>query len=473
MCTGNTSPVGGSDDSIFIPEEPLYGGAVLRYLESSMPVGDPAIADSLGEREAASQGYSRLVKIDSGGRMVGELAESWIWSEDSLSLTIALRDHMRSAYGDVLTAEIVAASIQRLLRINKDSPAAGVLRDIMGAPEFLSGEAEKISGLKVLDETVLVIVLSEPQPLLLSALADVNCAPLLPRGEGRSTHAGWGAFLKESPGRFVPNLRFFRGRPYLDNLIFGSEPVKPSSDWRRRVIAPVGSRPVEENNPAVVFPGRRCVYLAVNPASGALSSASARRAVLASVDREALVKVFIGGSAESLLSLLPGSVAPAALFSEASSEGERKASGLGLTLGYPAGNAELESVAGRLQADLLLAGFRCAVNPYSGKGDAETDLLLVDVLVAADDASYCVWGLLSRLSVLTGGYFQADRPRGDLFAWLGRLHQSLVLEGYLIPLYHSAYQVFAGRNLRDLRFRTDGTLDFEGAWIASAVDQKP
>ena len=100
-----------------------------------------------------------------------DLAESLDVSDDGLVYTFRLRDNAQFDDGKPITAESVAWSIERACAPALASPVAGVyLDDIVGVRERLTGQADGISGLNVLDERTLQIKITEPKAYFLAKL---------------------------------------------------------------------------------------------------------------------------------------------------------------------------------------------------------------------------------------------------------------------------------------------------------------
>ncbi|RVP15850.1 ABC transporter substrate-binding protein, partial [Sinorhizobium meliloti] len=85
---------------------------------------DPGEAFELSTAEMTSNTYSLLVRLDLNdtSKVVGDLAESWTVSDDGLTYTFKLKSGMKFASGNPITAEDVAYSFERAVKLDK-SPA--------------------------------------------------------------------------------------------------------------------------------------------------------------------------------------------------------------------------------------------------------------------------------------------------------------------------------------------------------------
>lgn len=85
---------------------------------------DPGEAFEISTAEMTANTYSKLVNLDMNdtSKVVGELAESWTISEDGMTYTFKLKPGLKFASGNPLTAEDVAFSFERAVKLDK-SPA--------------------------------------------------------------------------------------------------------------------------------------------------------------------------------------------------------------------------------------------------------------------------------------------------------------------------------------------------------------
>lgn len=117
---------------------------------------DPGEAFELSTAEMTSNTYSLLVRLDMNdtSKVVGDLAESWTVSDDALTYTFKLKPGLKFASGNPLTAEDVAWSFERAVKLDK-SP--GFILTQFG----LNGEnvTEKA---KATDETTFVFTVDQP-----------------------------------------------------------------------------------------------------------------------------------------------------------------------------------------------------------------------------------------------------------------------------------------------------------------------
>ncbi len=198
---------------------------------------DPAEAFELSAAEMTANTYSKLVGLDLNdtSKVVGELADSWTISDDGLTYTFKLKPGLTFASGNPLTAEDVAFSFERAVKLDK-SPA--FLLTQFG----LTGDnvTEKA---KAADETTFVLTVDKPYApsfvlnVLTSTVAAVvdkklvmeNTQPVTPSEEYKYDTDFGNAFLKTGYAGSGPfKLREWRANEVVvlernDNY-FGEKP---------------------------------------------------------------------------------------------------------------------------------------------------------------------------------------------------------------------------------------------------------
>ncbi len=133
---------------------------------------DPACASDATSAEYIVEIFSGLVSFDKDLNLVPDIAERWDVSTDGTVYTFHLRSnvlfHDRSRR---VTAPDFKFSMERSLNPDTQSTVGEVyLDDIVGAKEFVDGEAEEVSGIKVLDDNTLQLTIDKPKPYFLAKL---------------------------------------------------------------------------------------------------------------------------------------------------------------------------------------------------------------------------------------------------------------------------------------------------------------
>ena len=82
---------------------------------------DPGEAFELSSAEVTANSYSKLVGLDPNdtSKVVGDLAESWTISDDGLNYTFKLKSGLKFASGNPITADDVAFSFERAVKLDK------------------------------------------------------------------------------------------------------------------------------------------------------------------------------------------------------------------------------------------------------------------------------------------------------------------------------------------------------------------
>ncbi len=132
-------------------EEPPVRGGVLKQGLVAVTSFDPAMAQSVSDRVLADELYDGLTAWDSNTLgPVPALAAWWESTDDKQKWTFHLRDGVKAANGEPLTAEDVKLSLEHLMRKTTASPSAELLRSIVGYDAFVNGPpTARIEGITV------------------------------------------------------------------------------------------------------------------------------------------------------------------------------------------------------------------------------------------------------------------------------------------------------------------------------------
>src|SRR5258706_1267936 len=128
---------------------------------------DPATTHGSGDKLA----FSGLVSFDPHLNLTPELAETWDLSDDGTVYIFHLHSNAKFHSGRAVTAQDVVYSWERAASPEiKSDTAPTYLSDIVGVKEMLAGQADHISGLKVIDEHTLQVNLDDAKPYFLLKL---------------------------------------------------------------------------------------------------------------------------------------------------------------------------------------------------------------------------------------------------------------------------------------------------------------
>lgn len=119
--------------------------------------------------------FDRLVDIEVDGgtsKIVPSLAESWDISEDGLEYTFHLRQGVKFHNGNDFTAEDVAYTFHRMLTVN-GGVNGSFIDQIKGANALLTGAADTLEGLEVVDDYTVKVTLEQPFAGFLASISTV------------------------------------------------------------------------------------------------------------------------------------------------------------------------------------------------------------------------------------------------------------------------------------------------------------
>jgi oligopeptide transport system substrate-binding protein len=153
------------------PAAPVVGGE-LRLLGRDPITLDPACASDVDSANYIVEVFGGLVTIDRDLQIVPDIAEGWDISDDGTVYTFQLRRGVLFHKGDrQVTASDVKYSMERALDPDTQSTVAELyLEDIVGAEEFVDGNADEVTGIEVVDNYTLRITIDAPKPYFLAKL---------------------------------------------------------------------------------------------------------------------------------------------------------------------------------------------------------------------------------------------------------------------------------------------------------------
>jgi peptide/nickel transport system substrate-binding protein len=194
-------------------QRPAYGDMIVHG-----GIGDasnliPLLASDKPSHDIASLVYNGLVKYDKNIHIIGDLAESWDISENSLMITFHLRKNVKWHDGHPFTAQDVLYTYK--VTIDPKTPTA------------YSGDFLKVKKAEVLDDYTFRVSYNKPfAPALISwgaailpkhllAGKDITRSPLTrhPVGTGPYKFKEWVAGQKII---LTSNHDYYEGRPYVD-----------------------------------------------------------------------------------------------------------------------------------------------------------------------------------------------------------------------------------------------------------------
>lgn len=211
-------------------QTPVSGGHFRRALSNDPANLDPALTNTSGAIAVKMTLFDSLLRQNPQTLAIEPgAAESWSVSEDGKILTFHLRRGVRFHHGREMTADDVKYSIERILTPQMGSPFIRAYDRIIGAREFVAGQAREVSGIRVPDRYTVQItnsIVDSTFPLVFTLLFIVpkDEAERLgrefgqrPIGSGPFIFVSWSRddflLLKENPD-------YWEGRPYVSALEF-------------------------------------------------------------------------------------------------------------------------------------------------------------------------------------------------------------------------------------------------------------
>ena len=141
----------------------VYNG----YESANLRDYDPATTYSSGDKLV----FSGLVSLDPNLNIRPDLAETWEVSGNGTIYTFHIRQNAKFHNGRDVTAQDIVFSWERAAspEIQSDTVLT-YLGDIVGVREMVAGQANSISGLKVIDDKTLQVTIDAPKPYFLMKL---------------------------------------------------------------------------------------------------------------------------------------------------------------------------------------------------------------------------------------------------------------------------------------------------------------
>lgn len=289
-------------------EEPVYR----RPIGNDPSTLDPALIDDIYGRSVAQQLFDGLVSFDQTLAITPSLAQFWRASRDGLTWTFTLRKGVHFHHGREVVAADVVYSLTRLLDPRLKSGAADLFGGIRGAAEFRSGHAAGVAGLVALDRYTVQISLTEAPVPFVTVLA-VGQAKIVPRDLAERDPAGFGVkpvgtgpfrFERWDRGREIvlsANADYFDGAPRLSRIVYrifpGGQLDAVYEEFARGALDDA-SPPTREYRRAVT--SGRHVYIrrpmfsvrfyGLNTRTKPLDDRRVRQAIVAAIDREAIIE---------------------------------------------------------------------------------------------------------------------------------------------------------------------------------------
>jgi len=290
-------------------------------------VGSPQI----GQLEGTLIFDTLLVSDPSMSELKPHIAESWTVSDDGLVYTFKLRKGVKFHDGEEVHADDLIASVHAGVGNSKtDDAVLQGIANVIGLMDYRQGKADKIEGIRALDDYTVEFTLSKPsysflwtiagQPILPAHLISKDLAAnpaLFFQSEYMQKPIGTGPWMiaRREPGDYDELVAFddyFLGRPKIDKvMIWSRNPVIQAENgtldffWGKD---PTQNAQLLKVKGMTAYPVKNPVYqreLFVNLDDPLMQDLRVRQAIAYAIDREAICKDFFGGMADPWMTVLP------------------------------------------------------------------------------------------------------------------------------------------------------------------------
>ena len=209
---------------------PQFGGKLRHAVFQRVTTLDNSNYLNYAELQIASQLYEGLVRRNRYGEIVAGIAQSWEHSSDYRTWNFTIAEAAKFHDGQAVEATDVEGAWVRFIKENYTGETAdswlNPLFSIDGAVSCRRGDSNLVSGIHVLDNRHLQVVLKEPDAEFLIKLTSPNAwitkpditdgYEFLPVGTGRFRLAA----LQPEEIRIKANATHAWGKPYLDDITF-------------------------------------------------------------------------------------------------------------------------------------------------------------------------------------------------------------------------------------------------------------
>lgn len=284
-------------------------------LEASPKTLDPAQSTDTYSGVILGLTYSNLLRFDERGELVMDAAKYYSVSPDGMQYEFLLKDNQRFANGDLLTADDVAFSLNRLASPQQKSPRSWLLNQVAGFEDFQNGRAKALSGIKVLDKNRLRITLKRAFAPFLSLFAMPQMAILSKAyvqsgGDLNESTMGAGPFYLKSWRReqdlLLLNNDQYRKSGNLNAVYYKiiKDPLSLVSEFRAEglhmiEIPPTEVQSVKETRARLFQVNQFNLYfIGMNMKSGRFEDRNLRHAINFGVNREGIIKNLQQGLAD-------------------------------------------------------------------------------------------------------------------------------------------------------------------------------
>ncbi len=305
------------------------GGTLRWSLEgvNELPSLDPPLAGASQSVGVISLVFEGLVRLDSQLNIAPAGAETWEVKDGGKTFIFHIRDGLKFANGDPVTAEDFSYSLNRAFGSDFANGNAGYyLSNIAGATDVTEGKAQTISGVKVIDPQTLEIDLINPSVYFLYQLT-FPASFVVPKKAVDANPQNWtdtaygtGPFMvKEWKHNqsitLVPNPNYWLGQPQLASIEmpFIQDPATALKLYQTGQLDIMGAYnfPTDQvsqvaNNPDFKQVNQFFVtYIGFNNVKAPFKDVRVRQAFARAVDKDTLVNKVLEGVVVPANTIIP------------------------------------------------------------------------------------------------------------------------------------------------------------------------
>lgn len=210
------------------------------HIDSEPNTLDPALMTDVRSGRLSALLYDTLIRYDENLKIQPCLAVSWKMSDNGLKYIFELRKDVLFSNGQLMTADDVIYSFQRLANPKTASPRAWILEHVEGYEEYRNGQNSILSGIHKTGDYTVEILLNRPFAPFLSLLTMPNASILSQKNDLSPSLSGSGPYiLKEWRHDFElvldRNGKYFGNAPQVPGIRFRiiKETLFVSAEFRR------------------------------------------------------------------------------------------------------------------------------------------------------------------------------------------------------------------------------------------------
>lgn len=307
-----------------VVETPKYGGEVSIFTRSSFEILDPIEAvDSESLKITANIFDTLVIYSDEKGTVEPGLAESWELSDSGLEWTFKIREGVKFHDGEELSAESIKFNFERWA-----DPKNSYNKESFYYWKWMFGGAPGIlKSVEVIDKYRVKVRLKIKFAPFLTILSMANFGISSPAAVEKSgadyskQPVGTGPFKFDKQDKsdevvLSENSSYWRGRPYLDRVIFKKLPnitlLKTEILANNITIADglpdmVMKEVTKSGYPTVKLeaPTMDISYIAMNTMKTPFNNETVRKAIMFAINREEMLKTAYDGKGAVLRGIVP------------------------------------------------------------------------------------------------------------------------------------------------------------------------